>query len=127
MHIVDHNRQPLEQWRPGVMTRMRVSSLTGADQLCLFEQFCEPSRGAPTHLHAVEEVLTVNSGQAEVWVGDERVTLSAGQSIVVPAGLRHGFRNVGETTLHIQAILAASIFEASYDDRTETQRRWVAG
>ena len=41
MQIVDHDRQPPEQWRPGVTTRMRVSAVTGAMQLCLFEQFCE--------------------------------------------------------------------------------------
>jgi mannose-6-phosphate isomerase-like protein (cupin superfamily) len=29
------------------------------------------------HLHAVEEVLTVMHGQAEVWIGDEREAVSA--------------------------------------------------
>jgi mannose-6-phosphate isomerase-like protein (cupin superfamily) len=125
MQIVDHNRQPLEEWRPGVTTRMRVSAVTGTMQLCLFEQFCEPGRGAPTHLHAVEEVLTVLDGTAEIWLDDERGTLTTGQSIVVPAGQRHGFRNVGQTTLHVQATLAAPIFEASFDDRHEVQRRWL--
>jgi mannose-6-phosphate isomerase-like protein (cupin superfamily) len=51
---------------------MRASALTGSVQLCVFEQWCEPDCGAPTHLHAVEEVLTVLAGQAEVWVGEER-------------------------------------------------------
>ena len=125
MQTIDHRRQPLEVWRDGVTTRMRVSTLTGAMQLCVFEQFCEPGAGAPAHLHAVEEVLSVLDGGAEVWVEDERAPLSAGQSIVVPAGHRHGFRNIGETILHVQAILAAPIFEASFDDKNEVQRRWL--
>ena len=104
---------------------MRISALTGAAQLCIFEQWCEPGRGAPTHLHAVEEVLTVLAGQAEVWLGDERATLTAGQSMLVPAGRKHGFRNTGNTTLHVQATLAAPIFEASFEDRNEVSRRWV--
>ncbi len=70
MHIIDHERQLLEEWRPGVRTRMHVSALTGAGQLCLFEQFCESGRGAPMHQHTVEEVLTVLDGKAEIWVGD---------------------------------------------------------
>jgi quercetin dioxygenase-like cupin family protein len=125
MQIVDHERQPSEEWRPGVLTRMRVSAVTGSVQLCLFEQWCAPGRGAPTHLHAVEEVLTVLAGQAEIWIGEERATLAAGQSLIVPAGRKHGFSNTGDTTLHVQATLAAPIFEASFDDRHEVSRRWL--
>jgi quercetin dioxygenase-like cupin family protein len=126
VNILDHARQPFEEWRPGVRTRMQVSALTGAVQLCLFEQFCDPGKGAPTHLHSVEEVLTVLAGTADVWVDDERATVGAGQSLLIPAGQKHGFRNTGDTVLHVQAVLAAPVFEASFDDRTETQRRWVA-
>jgi quercetin dioxygenase-like cupin family protein len=125
MRIIDPIAHEQELWRPGVLTRMRVSALTGAAQLCIFEQWCDPGCGAPTHLHAVEEVLTVLAGQAEVWVGDERTALAAGQSVVVPAGSRHGFRNTGETTLHVEATLAASMFEAAFDDLRETGRRWL--
>jgi mannose-6-phosphate isomerase-like protein (cupin superfamily) len=124
-HIVDHETQSSEEWRPGVRTRMRISAVTGAVQLCIFEQWCEPGRGAPTHLHAVEEVLTVLAGEAQAWLGEEKATLTAGQSLRVPAGRKHGFRNTGDTTLHVQAILAAPIFEASFEDRNELSRRWV--
>ncbi len=124
-HIVDHESQSCEEWRPGVRTRMHISALTGAVQLCIFEQWCDPGRGAPTHLHAVEEVLTILAGQAEVWLGEEKSSLTAGQSLRVPAGRKHGFRNTGDTTLHVQATLAAPIFEASFEDRNEIAHRWV--
>ena len=123
--VVDHEGEAKETWRAGVTTRMRMSALSGAAQLCIFEQWCEPGRGAPTHLHAVEEVLTVLAGEAEVWLGEDKATLRAGQSLLVPAGRKHGFRNAGDTTLHVLATLAAPIFEASFDDRTETSLRWV--
>lgn len=125
MHILDHGRQSSEDWRAGVRTRMRVSALTGAVQLCQFEQWCDEGKGAPTHLHAVEEILSVLEGRAEVWLEDERQVLTSGQSVVVPAGRRHGFRNVGQGTLHVMATLAAPIFEASFDDRNEISRRYV--
>ena len=95
MRIIDHERQASEEWRPGVLTRMQVSAVTGSVQLCVFQQWCTPGKGAPTHLHAVEEILTVLDGQAEFWLEDERANLTAGQSILVPAGRKHGFRNTG--------------------------------
>jgi mannose-6-phosphate isomerase-like protein (cupin superfamily) len=127
MHIVDHAEQKREQWRHGVLTRMRVSAMTGAVQLCIFEQWCDPGCGAPIHLHAVEEVLTVLAGHAEVWIGDECAFITVGQSVIVPAGNRHGFRNPGETILQIEATLAAPIFEAASDDLHETRRCWLPG
>lgn len=124
MDIVQHAAQPLEQWRPGVMTRMHISALTGAAALCVFEQFVAPGCGAPAHRHSVEEVLSILAGHAEVWLEDARATLGAGQSVVVAPGLRHGFRNIGATELHVRAILAAATFEAEFDDGHETRRRW---
>jgi mannose-6-phosphate isomerase-like protein (cupin superfamily) len=123
--ILDHASQPAEEWRAGVLTRMRVSAVTGAVQLCLFEQWCEPGKGAPTHLHAVEEILSVIQGQAEIWLEDAAAPISAGQSLVIPAGRRHGFRNTGSEILHVMATLAAPIFEASFEDRNEIARRWL--
>lgn len=126
MLLLDHDTQDVEEWRKGVRTKMRVSILTGAMQLTIFDQWCDPGLGAPTHLHAVEEVLTVMAGRAEIWVAGERSIVAAGQSVIVPAGRKHGFRNANsEGTLHVQAVLAAPIFEATYDDRAELSRRWA--
>ena len=127
MQVIDHERQSREDWRPGVTTRMQVSAVTGSVQLCVFQQWCAPGKGAPTHLHAVEEILTVLDGQAEFWLEDERTNLTKGQSILVPAGRKHGFRNTGTGTLHVQATLAAPIFEAPFDHQKEVARRWVPG
>ena len=127
MQVIDLNRQPREEWRQGVLTRMRTSAVNGAGQLCIFEQWCDVGHGAPTHLHAVEEVLHVLDGQAEVWIGESRATLSSGQLVIVPAGRKHGFSNTGTSVLHIQSTLASPVFEAAYDDKRETPRRWLPG
>jgi mannose-6-phosphate isomerase-like protein (cupin superfamily) len=118
---------PMEHWRPGVETRMLISARNGAAQLCMFEQWVAPGNGAPTHSHPVEEVLTVRQGQAEMWIGQERVVVTAGQSLIVPAGRQHGFRNSGQVTLHLHAVLASSVFEATPEGATEPVLRWSLG
>ena len=126
MIVVDVRDMLPEQWRLGVETRMLVSAGNGAAQLCIFEQWIAPGAGAPTHSHPVEEVLTVRDGEAEMWMDEKRVIVSAGQSLIVPAERMHGFRNSGNVTLHIHAVLASPIFEATMEGATETVRRWEA-
>ncbi|RWL17775.1 MAG: cupin domain-containing protein [Mesorhizobium sp.] len=104
---------------------MHVAACNGATQLCIFEQWVVPAVGAPTHSHPVEEVLTVIAGKAEMWIDEEHIALTAGQSLVVPAGRKHGFRNIGSEMLHIHAVLASSIFEATFDGSAEPVRRWL--
>jgi mannose-6-phosphate isomerase-like protein (cupin superfamily) len=126
MIVVDVRDMLPEQWRLGVETRMLVSARNGAVQLCMFEQWIAPGAGAPTHTHPVEEVLTVREGEAEMWMDEARVIVSAGQSLIVPAERKHGFRNSGNVTLHIHAVLASPVFEATPEGATEAVRRWEA-
>ena len=126
MQVVDHSSKPRETWRPGVETRMLVSASNGTAQLCIFEQWIAPGTGAPTHSHPVEEVLTVREGEAEMWMDEERIIVPAGQSLIVPAGRKHGFRNSGAVTLHIHAVLASPVFESTPEGATEAVRRWGA-
>jgi mannose-6-phosphate isomerase-like protein (cupin superfamily) len=123
-NVIDVKDAAPEHWRPGVETRMLVSARNGAAQLCIFEQWVAPGNGAPTHVHPVEEVLTVREGEAEMWIDDARVTVIAGQSLVVPAGRKHGFRNSGAATLHLHAVLASPIFVSTPEGATEPVRRW---
>ncbi|WP_376704335.1 cupin domain-containing protein [Mesorhizobium sp. ISC25] len=125
MKMVAHDDQPQEEWRAGVKTRMHVSARNGATQLCIFEQWVEPAVGAPTHWHPVEEVLTVIAGRAEMWIDEEHLVLTAGQSLVVAARRQHGFRNVGSETLHIHAVLASPVFEATFNGSPDMVRRWL--
>jgi mannose-6-phosphate isomerase-like protein (cupin superfamily) len=127
MKICDPRESPVEHWRPGVETRMLFSAENGARGLCIFEQWVAPGNGAPTHAHPVEEVLTVYEGEADMWIGDAHVTVCAGQSLMIPAGRQHGFRNSGTHTLHIHAVLASPVFEATAEGQTEPVRRWTGG
>jgi mannose-6-phosphate isomerase-like protein (cupin superfamily) len=124
MKAINHQTQPKEEWRTGVLTRMCISELTGSKELCVFEQWCAPGTGAPMHTHKVEEVLSVISGKAEVRLGSKTAVLSQSESVVVPAGLKHGFRNIGDEELHMRAILAEGYFEAKPSPQGEAIVRW---
>jgi mannose-6-phosphate isomerase-like protein (cupin superfamily) len=107
--VVRADRAPLVEWRPGVRTRLHAGDATGPESLCIIEQWSEPEKGAPTHTHfAVEEVIAVLAGVAEVWVDGTSVSLGAGDSVVLPPHSWHGFRNAGTATLHTLAVLAAA-------------------
>jgi mannose-6-phosphate isomerase-like protein (cupin superfamily) len=125
MKIIVHGEQPREVWRTGVETRMHVSAGNAARQLCIFEQWIAPETGAPTHAHPVEEVLTVVAGTADMWIDEEHAAVTSGQSLIVPAHRRHGFKNIGSDVLHVHAVLASPIFEALTDGATESVRRWA--
>jgi mannose-6-phosphate isomerase-like protein (cupin superfamily) len=85
------------------------------------EQWCDPGLGAPTHTHFdVEEVIAVVAGEAELWCDDSTVALSAGDSVLIPPHSRHGFRNAGETTLHIFAVFGTAHPPISYEEEPDT-------
>lgn len=107
---------PLVDWRPGVRTRLHVAGSTGAEALCVMEQLCRPGTGAPPHRHdGVEEVIVVLEGEMRVHVAGEEAQLSSGESVVLPAGSRHGFTNVGTDSLRILAVFAAATPPVEYD------------
>ncbi|MGH6778803.1 MAG: cupin domain-containing protein [Bradyrhizobium sp.] len=124
MKLCDPAESPPEHWRDGVQTRMLASAQNGATELCLFEQWVAPGAGAPTHSYPVEEVLTVREGEAEMWIEDRHIVVKTGQSLIVPAGRLHGFRNSGMATLRLHATLASPVFEARPAGATEVTRRW---
>lgn len=125
MKVLDHNIEADEKWRDGVMTRMRMSHHFGGRQLCIFDQFCDYGLGAPIHVHAVEEVLEVIDGRAEITLEGQTSIVTSNKSVLIPAGLKHGFKNIDRRILHVRATLASAIFEASYENKSEVSRRWT--
>jgi oxalate decarboxylase/phosphoglucose isomerase-like protein (cupin superfamily) len=87
----------------------------------VIEQWCDPGLGAPTHTHfEVEEVIAIVEGSAEVWVENSTAMLSAGDSVLLPPHSQHGFRNVGESTLHTFAVFGAARPPICYADEPDT-------
>jgi quercetin dioxygenase-like cupin family protein len=61
--------------------------------------------GPPPHRHLVEdELFTITEGSITFTAGDETSAVSAGQSVFVPRGMRHGYRNDGAEQARMIAV-----------------------
>jgi mannose-6-phosphate isomerase-like protein (cupin superfamily) len=54
-----------------------------------------PGEGPALHRHPYAEVLIVLKGQGRATVGDDVVEVGAGDVVVIPANVPHGFVNIG--------------------------------
>ncbi len=52
----------------------------------------------PRHTNAVEHEQYVLAGEYVVGIGDEERTVSAGDALLIPAGVEHWYRNEGDET-----------------------------
>lgn len=68
--------------------------------------------GFGPHTHgAIEETFLVRSGELEFLVGDEVTTVRPGDFIRVPAGVRHGYRNVTGQSVDLLVTFVPGGFE----------------
>jgi mannose-6-phosphate isomerase-like protein (cupin superfamily) len=71
----------------------------------LCEMWVDPGGGVPPHVHPrMEERFTVVEGRAEFLAGRRWVGADAGETVVVPAGTRHAYRNRGSVVAHVRCI-----------------------
>ena len=71
-----------------------------------------PGDQAPPHIHhRSDEAFIVLDGQLEVLVGNERRVLTAGQSVMIPAGTVHTFATRGAGGTRVVAVMTPEIDE----------------
>ena len=56
----------------------------------------EPGGGMPRHTNGVEHEQYVLRGRATVTIGDDQVTVEAGDAVYIPAGVPHSYRAEGD-------------------------------
>lgn len=65
----------------------------------------DPGTSEGAHIHeeegALEEIYYFTQGRGRMWIGDDRVDVAAGDAILVPAGVPHGFENNGTSPLRV--------------------------
>jgi mannose-6-phosphate isomerase-like protein (cupin superfamily) len=119
MTVVRKADKPEASWRPGKRGIMHAAaSVGGTERLIVNESWNDPGVGAPTHVHpdGLEEILMILEGRAEVWIDGESFTLEAGDSVILRPYTHHGFKNIGEDTLHVLGIFSSAVAPAIFDD-----------
>lgn len=127
--IIKHNDSEWLSWREGVRSRVWSSAQIGANALHMGEQIIQPTFGVPVHWHYYEEHLTVYGGEAEVTVNDETMVVEGPATLIFPPRSAHGFRNVGESELHIIGASPWAVHETLFanDPDGVITRAWEPG
>ena len=91
----------------GTTMRLIASAAGTGGRYTVIEQVTPPGWGPPRHIHSREdEIFYVLGGSYELHVGNERRTVSAGASAVLPSNIPHGFRNVASTPSRLLSVIA---------------------
>lgn len=72
-------------------------------ELLEINSWVEPGGGVTPHVHPrMDEVFTVVEGRASFLAGRTWTEAAAGESVVVPAGTRHAYRNESHEIAHLR-------------------------
>ncbi len=78
---------------PGFERWSVVDGERGSTQLSVSEVRMTPGSSPPLHAHPTEETILIAEGELEAYIGDEVRQVSAGQFVLAPPGVKHGFSN----------------------------------
>jgi len=77
----------------GVEKAVILDESDGAPNFRMRRYRLEPGADVPKHTNGVEHEVHTVSGEYVVGIDDEEYTVSAGDSLLIPAGTVHWFRN----------------------------------
>ena len=100
MPIIDHQQLPEVPWRPGYR-KWDVTLAEHGVSTSLSLNTAEPGTGAPLHTHTIDELIMIMEGTLEVRVGGETHTVGKGHTLVIPPGVEHAFKVVGDETAEL--------------------------
>jgi quercetin dioxygenase-like cupin family protein len=80
----------------GMRKGVLISETQGAPNFAIRRFELEPGATVPEHTNEVEHEQYVLSGEYTVGIDQEEFSVSAGDSVLVPAGVVHWYRNDGD-------------------------------
>jgi quercetin dioxygenase-like cupin family protein len=103
----------------GIFTRLTGADTKGA--YSLFEYVVPPGLGGPpTHIHSKEdELFTCVQGKVEVELDGRTHHLGQGDSLLMPRGVPHVFRNPFDEETRIVAVVSPPGLENYYQELSE--------
>lgn len=82
----------------GMKKGVLVSDADGAPNFAIRRFTLDAGASVPKHTNEVEHEQYVLEGTYTVGIGDEEYEVSAGDSLLIPAGVVHWYRNEGSET-----------------------------
>ncbi len=116
MPILDRNDVPKEELSPGTDRWALVDGTKGAASLSVGDVRLAPGAGVPNHTHPTEEAMVILEGELEAVLGDEVIKVSEGNTVLAPAGVRHGFVNRSGRPARVMAIFPTAKMERTLVD-----------
>ena len=116
MPVLDKNDSLKEELSPGVRRWRLLDSETGAEALTVADLTLTPDSTVPTHIHPTEEAMVILDGELEAVLGDNVITVTEGQTVHAPAGVKHGFVNRSGDSARLLAIFPTAKMKRTFVD-----------
>jgi quercetin dioxygenase-like cupin family protein len=92
-------------WGPGDMYTFLVTGEESGGSMFAMDCLVGAGGGPPPHRHLAEdELFTVTEGTVVLTAGDETRSVSTGESVFVPRGTPHSYRNEDTTPARMLAV-----------------------
>lgn len=92
-------------WGPGDTYTFLVTGEESGGSMFALDCLVGPGGGPPPHRHLAEdELFTIVEGRIDFTAGETTQSVSAGQSVFVPRGVRHCYRNDGNDHARMIAV-----------------------
>ena len=117
MPILHRANSKTEESYPGISRTILVDASHGAESLWVSRLEIDPEARVTTHIHPdTEEAMVILEGQLEAVPGDDTATLGPGDTVLAPAGVKHGFVNRSNAKAVLLAIFPKTSFQRVASD-----------
>ena len=110
------NREDSEELSPGVERYALVDGDKGAESTSVGDVLVGVNGVVPTHIHPTEEAMVILQGEMDAILGDDVITVTEGQTVLAPPGVRHGFVNRSGAPARVLAIFPTANMERTLVD-----------
>lgn len=110
------NREDSEELSPGVERYALVDGDKGSESTSVGDVLVGVDGVVPTHIHPTEEAMVILEGEMDAILGDDVITVTVGQTVLAPPGVRHGFVNRSGAPARVLAIFPTANMERTLVD-----------
>ncbi len=90
----------------GQLVEEKILSKDSKGGYYVFHMTISPGAGVPPHVHTIEdEIITVLSGEMEIFLDGKVFQASTGDVLNFPIGVPHGFQNKSEAPCIVQVVV----------------------